>query len=126
MTLKVVRLELARTKGFPDGDPNHGYELRAPLTKDGRLDAEAFKKTRQLCTVRHFRPNANDEHGELIRTSSGDWALSYDVGEADDEPIYRLKDHRFKAGEYVTITEHDGEARVFRVVTVNDVPLAAR
>jgi hypothetical protein len=126
MSLKVVRLELARTKGFPDGDPNHGYELRAPLTKDGRLDAAAFKKSEQLCTVRHFRPDADDEHGELIRTRSGEWALSYDVGDADDEPIYRLKDHKFKEGEYVTITEHDGEARVFRVVAVTDLPLTPR
>jgi hypothetical protein len=126
MTLKLIRLELARTREFPNGDPRHGYELRAPLTRDGRLDAAAYMKSAQLCTARHFRPDGDDEHGELIRTRPGDWALSYDLGEADDEPIYRLGDHRFLEGEYITITEHDGEARVFRVVSVTDVPLGPR
>lgn len=126
MALKLIRLELARTKEFPDGDPNHGYELRAPLTSAGRLDAAAYKSVAQLCTVRHFRPDADDEHGELVRTKAGDWAFSYEVGESDDEPIYRLATHVFKAGEYVTITEHDGAARVFRVASVYDVPLSAR
>jgi hypothetical protein len=126
MTLKLIRLELARTKEFPDGDARHGYELRAPLTKDGRLDAAAYETSAQLCTARHFRPDGDDEHGELVRTAAGEWALSYDLGETDDEPIYRLKDHRFVAGEYVTITGHDGEARVYRVVSVSPLPLAPR
>lgn len=126
MALKLIRLELARTAGYPEGDSNHGYELRAPLTKDGRLDLAGFKTAAQLCTVRHFRPGVDDEHGELIRTKGGDWAFSYDIGESDDEPIFRLSTHTFKAGEYVTITEHDGASRVFRVASVHDVPLPAR
>jgi len=125
MALKLIRLELARTKEFPDGDPNHGYEVRAPLTSDGRLDLAAFKSVAQLCTVRHFRPDADDEHGELVRTKGGDWAFSYVVGDSDDEPIFRLATHAFKDGEYVTITEHDGAARVFRVASVRDVPLSS-
>jgi hypothetical protein len=119
-------LELARTKEFPDGDPKHGYELRAPLTRDGRLDAAAFSQSAQLCTVRHFRPDADDEHGELVRTKNGNWAFSYELGDADDEPIYRLGTHSFKEGEYVTVTEHDGNDRAFRVVSVRDLPLSAR
>jgi hypothetical protein len=126
MAMKLIRLELARTKEFPAGDPNHGYEVRAPLTDDGRLDLGAFKSEAQLCTVRHFRPGADDEHGELIRTKGGEWAFSYEVGDADDEAIFRLATHVFKEGEYVTITEHGGEAQVFRVSTVRNVPLAGR
>jgi hypothetical protein len=126
MALKLIRLDLARSAGFPEGDPKHGYELRAPLTSDGRLDVAAFGSVAQLCTVRHFRPDGDDEHGELIRTRHGDWAFSYDVGDSDDEPIFRLGTHVFKQGEYVTITEHDGKARVFRVASVRDVQLAAR
>ena len=41
--LKTVRLELARTKEFPDGNARCGYEFIAPLTADGHLDAEAYR-----------------------------------------------------------------------------------
>ena len=46
--LKTIRLELARTKEFPSGNPRCGYEFKAPLDAkgltfvhpDGELDAE--------------------------------------------------------------------------------------
>ena len=31
MTLKLIRLELARTKEYPEGSAAHGYEFTAPL-----------------------------------------------------------------------------------------------
>ena len=31
MTLRKIRLELARDHDFPDGSRHHGYELVAPL-----------------------------------------------------------------------------------------------
>ena len=52
----------------------------------------------------------------------GRWAFSYAVGDDDDEPIFRFDSHIFAVGEYVTITEHDGEDRVFKVVGVDDLP----
>jgi hypothetical protein len=39
-------------------------------------------------------------------------------GEDDDEPIFRFDRHNFVVGEYVTVTEHDGIARPFRVIDV--------
>ena len=41
-------------------------------------------------------------------------------GEADDHdyPIFRFDRHRFVEGEYVSITEHDGEMRTLRVASV--------
>lgn len=116
--LKKIRLELARTKESPDGNPRHGYELVAPLDKDGRLDAKVWPEVKQLCSVRRFVPDDIDEHGLLIHSRGRQWAFSYDPGEADDEPIYRLTDHRFAVGEYVSITEHDGVTRPFKVVSV--------
>jgi hypothetical protein len=123
--MRQIRLELARTKDFPNGDPRHGYVIRAPLTRAGKIDAKAFRTQAQLCTVRSFAPDKEDEQGLLVRTRNG-WAFSYAPGEEDDEPIFRLGDHVFKPGEYVTITEHDGEAQTFRVVEVSDVPAPAR
>ncbi len=118
MVLKTIRLELARTRAYPEGDPEHGYELVAPLDRAGRLDAEAWRSTKADCTVRRFARNQLDEHGHLIHTRHRTWAFSYRAGEEDDEPVYRLTDHRFREGDYVSVTEHDGEARPFRVVSV--------
>jgi hypothetical protein len=62
-------------------------------------------------------------HGQLIHIADGRWAFSYAVGDDDDEPIFRFDSHVFVVGEYVTITEHDGEDRVFKVVAVDDLLL---
>jgi len=117
--LKKIRLELARTKEAPEGNARYGYELVAPLSQDGHLDSQAWPAVKQLCSVRRFVPDDVDEHGLLIHSRGRQWAFSYEPGEEDDEPIYRLGDHRFAVGEYVSITEHDGVIRPFKVVSVN-------
>ncbi|TAL03247.1 MAG: hypothetical protein EPO08_04675 [Rhodospirillaceae bacterium] len=120
MTLKSIRLELAREKSHPEGDSNHGYEFRAPLTADGHLDAKAWTAAKTLCVVRHFRPDADDEIGVLHRTKAGHWVFSYELGEEDDEPIFRFSSHKFVPGEYVSITEHDDVQRPFKVMSVKE------
>jgi hypothetical protein len=117
MTLKRIRLELARTKEFPQGNPNYGYEFVAPLKADGLLDADGWKKNREKCTVRRFG-NGDEESGLLIHGPGGRWMFSYAPGEDDDEPIFRFDRHVMKTGEYVSITEHDGVTRPFRVAYV--------
>jgi hypothetical protein len=114
----MIRLELARTRGRPDGDRNHGFDLVAPLDRDGHLDVDAWRRVMADCTVRRFAPGEDEERGQLVRTRSHRWAFSYAPGEEDDEPIYRLDDHRFVEGEYVSITEHDGQTLPFKVVSV--------
>ncbi len=42
MTLKRIRLELARSHNHPQGSARHGYEFTAPLTPDGHIDEAAF------------------------------------------------------------------------------------
>jgi hypothetical protein len=42
-------------------------------------------------------------------------------GTEDDEPGYRFDKHRFAPGEYVSLKEHDGEMRTFRIVSVVDM-----
>ena len=70
------------------------------------------------CTVRRFWAGMPDEHGTLIHRRNGSWAFSYEPGDDDDEPIFRFDRHLFTTGEYVTVTEHDGVSRPFRVVAV--------
>jgi hypothetical protein len=125
MSLKLVRLELARTKDHPEGQPGHGYEIRMPLARDGRIDANKFKGNEQLCTVRHFRADGEDERGQLVRTRGNAWAISYKAGQEDDEAIVKLGAHVFRPGEYVAIVEHDRGEQVFRVASVSDVPTHA-
>ena len=120
VSLKTVRLELARTKDYPDGNPNHGYVFHAPLNDDGHLDKTAWSDTKELCSVRRFEDDLEDEHGLLLHLGPDRWVFSYEPGEEDDEPLFRLSLHRFQEGEYVSITEHDGEQRTFQVVSVQD------
>lgn len=122
MALKLIRLELARTRDFPEGSPTHGYEFTAPLTEEGHLDPEEWKAYREACTVRRFWGPEEEEHGQLVRTRGGRWAFSYAPGEEDDEPIFRFESHRFRDGEYISITEHDGVARPFRVMWLRNPP----
>ncbi|MBL8688138.1 MAG: hypothetical protein JNL04_03520 [Rhodospirillaceae bacterium] len=117
--MKTIRLELARSREFPDGSASHGYILRAPLTADGHLDVETWRKERDLCAVRRFWGAEEEQRGTLIHTAGRRWAFSYVPGDdSDDEPIFRLDSHVFRAGEYISITEHDGIERTFRIASV--------
>lgn len=118
MTMKTVRLELARSKENPHGRDDTGYELRVPLSDDGHLDHAGWQARRKDCTVRRFEDGVEVETGRLVHRGSG-WYLHYDGEDAeDDEPVYKLDRHRFVEGEYVSITEHDGKLRTFRVASV--------
>ena len=121
MPLKTIRLELARNAEFPEGSAARGYDFKAPLTADGTLDLKAWSDVKDACTVRRFWAGQPDEVGLLVHTRGQRWMFRYDhPGEADDhdDPIFRFDRHRFVEGEYVSITEHDGEPRTFRVVSV--------
>lgn len=119
MTLKTIRLELARSKGFPQGSSRHGYEVTAPLAADGHLDADAFPAVKDKCKVLRFWAGEEDRHGELIRTRGHAWAFSYEPGTEDDEAIFKLDRHLFKVNEYISVTEPDGEMHTFRVVKIS-------
>jgi len=118
MTLRRIRLELARTPEFPEGSALRGYDFTAPLDEHGRIDHKEWERYRGACTVHRFWEGQDNEQGVLARTKAGRWVFSYAPGEDDDEPIFRLASHRFVEGEYLSITEHDGVARPFRVVAV--------
>lgn len=119
MTLRKIRLELARCAEFPDGSAQHGYEFTAPLDKTGHFDATEWKTARRDCTVRRFWNGGPEERGVLIHTRGKRWAFSYDPAtDEDDEPIFKFDRHAFRPDEYVSITEHDGVERTFRVVSV--------
>ena len=125
MPLKRIRLELARTPEFPDGSAAHGYEFVAPLDAKGHLESREWTESKGACTVRRFWAGDAEEHGSLIHRKDGSWAFSYGAGDDDDEPIFRFDRHLFVEGETVTVTEHDGVARPFRIAHVSPAVIRA-
>jgi len=120
MALSRIVMRLARNPGteFAGGDDHRGYSLTAPLTPEGMLDAAAYAKARDACTVRRFAPDEDPVDGRLARKGQR-WFFDYDEDEAaDDEPVHRLGQHRFAVGEYVTVTDEDGRPLTYKVVEV--------
>ncbi len=122
MSLSKIRLELARCKEYPEGAHDIGYEFAAPLTADGRIDADGWLKDRDHCRVRRFRPGEEDDIGHLVRKPGGSWAFHYDIHSdaEEDEAGYRFADHVFRVGEYVSVREDD-ELIAYKVVRVMKV-----
>ena len=121
MTLKRIRLELARDQDFPDGSRERGYDLIAPIGEDDCLVPDEWRLNRDRCRVRRFWA-CEEERGRLVHKRGGTWAIDYDPKmEEDDEPGFRFDKHRFAPGEYVSLKEHDGHMRTFRIVSVVDL-----
>ncbi|MEX6724906.1 hypothetical protein [Parapedomonas caeni] len=117
MTWNTIRLELARTREYPEGSPSHAYMLHLPLDDRGYIDEDAWRQSPARATVTRFWPGEPDLRGQVIRTRGRAWAFSYEPGTDDDEPIYHLENHVLRVGEYVSITETDGDRLPFRVVS---------
>jgi hypothetical protein len=125
---KRIRLNLARSKEFPNGSSRHGYEFVAPLDGTGHIDPERWRLHRENCGVRRFWGDL-EEHGRLVHkpggTDHGRWVFDYsgEVAEngadhEDEEAGYRFGSHAFRPGEYVSIRDDDGEMHTFQVVSV--------
>jgi hypothetical protein len=120
MSLSRIVMRLARNPGteFAGGDNHRGYSLTAPLTADGRLDGAAYAKLKDACAVRRFTPDEDPADGHLARRGDR-WFFDYGEEEdAEDEPVYRLGEHRFAVGEYVTVTDDSGRPLTYKVVEV--------
>ncbi|HTK36465.1 MAG TPA: hypothetical protein VL358_14430 [Caulobacteraceae bacterium] len=118
--LARIVMRLARNPGteFADGDDHRGYALTAPLTPDGHLDEVAFKAKRGRCTVRRFAPDEDVQEGRLARRGER-WFFDYDdTTDTDNEPLYRLGQHRFAVGEYVSVSDEDGRLLTYKVTEV--------
>ena len=122
-TLKRIRLNLARSKEFPQGSAKHGYEFVAPLDGSGHIDAALWREHRDHCRVRRFWEGQDDEVGFLVHRPGGPehgrWMFDYNPRRADDdESGYRFGTHAFRTGEYVSIRDEDGEMHTFMVASV--------
>lgn len=124
MTLSRITLRLARNPGteFANGDDRYGYTLVAPLDAKGFLDADGWKAASTHCTVRHFSPDLPAPRDGLLKRRGDNWYFDYEAGSTeDDEPVFKLGRHPFKAGEYVTVTDEDDRPLTYAVREVASV-----
>ena len=120
MALSRIVMRLARNPGteYAEGDDHRGYTLVAPLTGDGKIDDDVFRKEAHDCTVRRFAPDEDAQEGRLTRRGDN-WFFDYDgLQPAGDEPLYKLGQHRFAVGEYVTVADEDGRPLTYKVTDV--------
>ena len=121
MSLSRIVIRMARNPGteFAGGDDHRGYTLVAPLDSADRLDAIAYAKVKDACSVRRFASDEDPVSGRLTRRGAG-WFFDYgDTGGAEDERVHRLGDHRFAVGEYVTVADESGRPLTYKVSEVS-------
>lgn len=123
MSMKRIHLVLARGKGNPEGSDRDGYTFVAPLDAAGKISLDEWKAERGRCFVHRIRDGVVEERGLLVHRAGGHggatWAFDYDLNDTDDdEEGYRLGDHVFAPGEYVSIRDEDGEMLTYKVKSV--------
>jgi hypothetical protein len=121
---KLIRLRLARSKDFPSGSREHGYDIVVPLDADGHIDTSLWKTHRDRCRVRRFWGSEGEQLGVLTHKPGGSeharWVFDYDHDRADDDEVgYRFGAHRFAAGEYLTLRDQNSD-HTFQVVSVEN------
>ena len=112
---KLIRLELAREPGHPEGDPGHAYRMLLPLNENGQIDPVAWKADPARCRVARIDPEG-EQIGQLVHGPGGRWSVDYPTGQGHSDVGFRFEDERFIPGEYVTIKRDDGE-HTYRVVS---------
>jgi hypothetical protein len=121
---KRIRLQLARSKEFPSGSWQSGYEFVAPLDGQGHIDAKLWKEHREHCRVRRFWQGEDDRIGYLVHKPGGSehgrWVFDYDRKRVDDDETgFRFGAHTFAPGEYLTVGDQE-EAHTYKVVSVEN------
>src|SRR5215467_1399475 len=86
---KRIRLNLARSKEFPNGSSRHGYEFVAPLAANGHIDTKLWQEHRDHCRVRRFWEGEDEQVGLLVHKPGGAeharWVFDYDPSTTDDD-----------------------------------------
>lgn len=115
-TLTHIRLELARQPGAPAGDPRDGWDIVAVLDAEGRLDPAGCRAQAARLHVRRFEDDQTVDTGTLKQGPGGRWILDLADDGEPDATGFRFGEERFTPGEYVSLTDADGEQRTYVVV----------
>jgi hypothetical protein len=120
MSWKSVRLELARSPGFPRGSASRAFLLRLPLRAGGSIDAGAIDDNESRATFHRFWASEPDLSGRIV-SHEGSWQLCCTrVGSC---PVFVMRDSPLVADQNILIEGPDEIALPFRVVSID--PLSA-
>ena len=111
---KKIRLELARTRGFPSGSVSRGFLIQVPLDRDGRIDGQKLAGKPHQATVSRYWSSEPDESGLVVPLESG-WAFRCNGG--PDRRLL-LGGQPIRLGEQIAVIEPDGAVLPFTVASI--------
>jgi hypothetical protein len=111
---KKIRLELARTKGFPTGSVSRGYLVQLPLDGAGRVDENELACKPRLASVRRYWSTEPDESGSVIAGQDG-WIMR--CNGAPDRALL-LDGHPIQLGEQLSVVDPVGGILPFRIASI--------
>jgi len=117
-----IRLDLARTRAFPEGSRAHHLVLCVPLDPLQIVDADAVRSAPARATVVRSQPDQPETRGYLIPKAGG-WVFS-GGGRGGGEPLFHVEAHPLRVGEFVTVTEPDGAALTYEITSCEALELA--
>jgi hypothetical protein len=122
MALLRITLALASGPGFPEGSPEHRYEIDLVLDAAGRPDAVAWRDDGEPWRARRIAPGADPVQGDVQHDPDHGWSIRFfgAAAEGPDAPETQFDTGHepVRPGEYVMVTEPDGTAFTYRVVAV--------
>ncbi|HEY8433030.1 MAG TPA: hypothetical protein VIK68_00290 [Sphingomicrobium sp.] len=111
---KKIRLELARSEGFPGGSVSRGFLILLPLDGEGQIDRALFSLKPHQATVRRYWSTEPDEAGNVVPIESG-WALRCNGG---PDRLLLLGGQPIRLGDQVSVLEPDGGVLPFTVASI--------
>ena len=114
---RLIRLDLAREPGHPQGSRLDRYALVLPLLPDGRIDRGECQAHPEFCRVTRRSAQGEEAHGLIHRDADGAWIFDYGQAGPGPDVVFRLTEERFAPGEYVSVRRDDGE-HAYRVISL--------
>lgn len=119
MNWQTIRLELGRTREFPNGSASRAYLLRAPLNAEGEIDEQALLALPEQATVRRLWPSEPDVSGHLTRIGDK-WAFVGGRNGAERKVISEIEALRISEGAMLMLRER-GQELPFRVAKMRNL-----
>lgn len=122
MAAVTAILALAAGPGFPQGSPEHRYEIEIALDASDRPDPAAWAADPEPWRARRIVPGALPDHGDMQHDPDHGWSIHF-FGLATESPDvpetwFDFGTDPVRPGEHATVTEPDGSEFVYRVVAV--------
>jgi hypothetical protein len=111
---KNIRLELARTPGFPAGSVSRAFLLRLPLDDHDQVDERELLKSPHLATARRHWSTEPDEVG-LVHKLDGALAMSCNGA---SPRMLRIDGRPIRLGQQVSVLEPDGTVLAFKIASI--------